>query len=116
MSEEGWKGPWRCKECGWYSFVKRVPHGWNDGPPSQLVCHLCSGELVPWERRAPDPEKAELVAALRAALASKLTERYNDGLHEKGCNSKKDWKVESNPCDCAWGKAQALLRRIEEEP
>ena len=53
-----WKGPWRCLECGWVSMKRYHPCVFE----KQKKC--LTAEWVPHDRRAPDPEKQELVEAL----------------------------------------------------
>lgn len=52
MSE--WKGPWKCMKCGivWREYQEKCS------------ARKCGGRLVPFDRRAPDPD---LLALLREA-------------------------------------------------
>ena len=109
-----------CPFCG-YKTIKRWPM--DGGKWESPVCLHCGATIhenfdtpkdteammKAWNRRAPDPEKQELVEAMRAVLEDGRTEcetaiHYGDDCVEKGVQ---------HPCPVC--RALALLRRHEEE-
>jgi len=89
-----WKGPWKCDRCGMIVAIRMTIHYiaiehdgmFHAGPQ-------CFGKLVPYDRRAPDPEKQEAVEALE-----RVVRWYND---------ERTW---SSTAEIFEG-AEALLRR-----
>ena len=68
-----WKGLWKCERCGqFWDGDDLGNHGNTGGSHYSTMAGayfagyaLCSGKVVPLDRRAPDPEKQELVVILQ---------------------------------------------------
>ena len=99
MSE--WKGPFKCEKCG---LVVMHPETFREEAHLNDSRIWCDGKFHPYDRRAPDPEKAALVAALRMA-----EEAIDTGQgYALGDVGEKDESMEA-----ALDQIRALLRRIE---
>ena len=107
-----WKGPWQCEKCGkigswtWAEMVRDLGHHYA----SDIVPE-CRGKLVPHDRRASDPEKQELVEALREAAQSLEYIAGEAGHGELLTDFLQIRGYAHNRAKCAC----ALLRRYEEE-
>jgi len=117
MSE--WHGPRKCEECGaatcdkaWvgeFEYENGIcRHFTKRGDRNGVIPLLCSGKMHPYDRRAPDPEKQELVGDMRQGLMSIRAKARFELDHPTGLHQ---------TCLSLIAKeADALLRRREEKP
>ena len=103
-----WKGPWKCERCGqFWDGDDLGNHGNTGGSHYSTMAGayfagyaLCSGKVVPLDRRARPPERQELAEALRDVL---------DAFWDMSPHTSDDER------NTALQWARSLLRRIPEE-
>ena len=96
-----WKRPWKCEKCG-RILDKAIGIHYHQSIDGLFLDELCEGKLVPHYRRAPDPEKQELVEALRRLVLVGDLIFLTDELEQDG-----------DELILAVAHGQALLRRYE---